>query len=211
MAAMALGRIGDPYAVPALIDALKDKKSEVRSLAAWALGAIKDVRAVPALFDSLKSRVWEVRIYAAQSLGRMNDARGIPILIKALGDSRTRKHAALALGFIGDPSVIPVLIQALKDEEGYFKKDLAAALAAIGEPAFEQMNQGYLKGRIPFEDFDIFSKVFNEELLRKGFDKGTVAPPKKPPGNPDEMKRIVWRKRKRTKQDGKRIEKRITA
>lgn len=48
-AAVALGRIGDARAVPALIRALADKSAVVRGVAASALGHIGDPRAIPAL------------------------------------------------------------------------------------------------------------------------------------------------------------------
>ena len=47
--AEALGRIGDPAAVGALIDTLWDEDARVRLKAAWALGAIGDPRAISAL------------------------------------------------------------------------------------------------------------------------------------------------------------------
>jgi HEAT repeat protein len=48
-AAEALGRMGDPAAVDALIETLWDDDARVRLKAAWALGEIGDPRAVTAL------------------------------------------------------------------------------------------------------------------------------------------------------------------
>jgi len=48
-AAAVLGRFGDPRAVPALVQALRDPQWYVRQAAATALGAIGDLRAVGAL------------------------------------------------------------------------------------------------------------------------------------------------------------------
>ncbi len=50
---VALGNIGDPQAVPALIGALHDEEALVRGHAAWALGRIGGEEAVAALHDSL--------------------------------------------------------------------------------------------------------------------------------------------------------------
>ncbi|MEM4359193.1 MAG: HEAT repeat domain-containing protein, partial [Candidatus Bilamarchaeaceae archaeon] len=74
--------IGEP-AVPALIDALKDKNEDVRYGAAIALGKIGDARAVPALIDSLNDKGWIVREGAAKVLGRIGFDK-IPIEGKAL-------------------------------------------------------------------------------------------------------------------------------
>jgi HEAT repeat protein len=71
-AANALVRIG-PAAVPALIEALKDKDRNVRRAAALALGKIgpatKD--AVPALIEALKDKESYVRSAAAWALGKI--------------------------------------------------------------------------------------------------------------------------------------------
>jgi epoxyqueuosine reductase len=51
---VALGNIGDPVAVPALIEALEDGEPLVRGHAAWALGCIGGVEAPAALEGALK-------------------------------------------------------------------------------------------------------------------------------------------------------------
>ncbi len=52
---VALGNIGDPQAVPALIGALHDVESLVRGHAAWALGRIGGQQAVQALYEALSA------------------------------------------------------------------------------------------------------------------------------------------------------------
>lgn len=52
---VALGNIGDPQAIPALIGALHDHESLVRGHAAWALGRIGGEQATQALEDALLS------------------------------------------------------------------------------------------------------------------------------------------------------------
>jgi HEAT repeat protein len=52
-AAEALGKLGDPQAIPALIKALGDSDWDVRCAAAEALGKIGDPQAVPALIQAL--------------------------------------------------------------------------------------------------------------------------------------------------------------
>jgi epoxyqueuosine reductase len=53
--ALALGNIGDPIAVPALVESLSHSESKVRSYAAWALGEIGGKKARAALTRSLDS------------------------------------------------------------------------------------------------------------------------------------------------------------
>lgn len=52
---VALGNIGDPQAIPALIGALHDEEALVRGHAAWALGRIRDEPALIALKDALEN------------------------------------------------------------------------------------------------------------------------------------------------------------
>lgn len=59
-AAGALGEIGSPNAVPALVRALEDGHAEVRVSAAVALGQVSDPSAVPALASALGSGLHEV-------------------------------------------------------------------------------------------------------------------------------------------------------
>jgi epoxyqueuosine reductase len=52
---VALGNIGDPQAVPALIGALHDEEALVRGHAAWALGRIGGEQALAGLHEALKT------------------------------------------------------------------------------------------------------------------------------------------------------------
>ncbi len=67
--AMALGRLGDPAAVPGLLEALHDESSSVRKAAAWALGQIGDRRAAPGLTEALADPDRRVQRMAATALG----------------------------------------------------------------------------------------------------------------------------------------------
>ncbi len=66
-----LGRLKANLAVPLLIEGLKDRKPEIRSMAAWALGEIGDRRAISALEASLDDKAVEVRREAATALGKL--------------------------------------------------------------------------------------------------------------------------------------------
>jgi epoxyqueuosine reductase len=52
---VALGNIGDPQAVPALIAALHDDEALIRGHAAWALGRIRNEEAIDALHRALQT------------------------------------------------------------------------------------------------------------------------------------------------------------
>jgi epoxyqueuosine reductase len=67
---VALGNIGDPQAVPALIDALHDDEPLIRGHAAWALGRIGGEGALSALYEALSiEKDREVRKEIQYALG----------------------------------------------------------------------------------------------------------------------------------------------
>jgi cyclophilin family peptidyl-prolyl cis-trans isomerase/HEAT repeat protein len=70
-AALAAGRIGDPFVVPALLGLLDDPEPEVRQMAAFALGLIGDGRAAARLVTALMDPVALVRARSAEALGRI--------------------------------------------------------------------------------------------------------------------------------------------
>ncbi len=79
-AAKALGKIGNPIAIKALITALNDSDSSVRNYAAEALGKIGNPIVTEALITALNDSNWSVRKNAAKALGKI----GNPIATEAL-------------------------------------------------------------------------------------------------------------------------------
>lgn len=138
-AAMALGNIENPIAVPALCTVLlKDKNPSVRASVAQALGQIKDTNAVTALSEALqKDRNARVRKAAAWALGQIKDVQAVPALSKALKDTKyyVRWAVAWALGQTGNVQAVPVLIEALKnDMDNDVKLFAQKSLQKIGTP-----------------------------------------------------------------------------
>ena len=86
-AALAIGRVGLPEAVPALQQALGDPEFEVRQMVAFALGLIGDASARPALLNALKDAEPLVQGRAAEALGAIgdkSDAPAVAAMVKAL-------------------------------------------------------------------------------------------------------------------------------
>jgi len=75
-AVAALGAIGNPDGLPAVIEALEDKPT-VRRRATVALAGFDDPRAEPALRRAAQDRDWQVR-QAADELMEVDDGRQIP-------------------------------------------------------------------------------------------------------------------------------------
>jgi HEAT repeat protein len=87
-AAMSLGDLRDPAALPALEQAAKDSEKDIRKAAYYALGTMGDASAVPVLVSGLEDEVADVRWNAAIALSRFNDRRAIPALREMLDRSR---------------------------------------------------------------------------------------------------------------------------
>ncbi|RKY29568.1 MAG: hypothetical protein DRP68_07185, partial [Candidatus Omnitrophota bacterium] len=127
-----LVEIGVP-AIPYLIEALKDKDSNVRKAAVEALGKIDSKKAVPPLIEALKDENWDVRSTAAEVLGKIGSQEAIPHLIETLKNENNyvRYKAAEALVKIGPPAIFS-LIEALKHEYWYVRQAAVYALGGIG-------------------------------------------------------------------------------
>ena len=150
----ALGKIGGPQALPAVISALKTEA--VRSAldigvcyraieATHRLGEL----AAECLIPALKHPDAAIRRKAATLLGKTGETGAVELLTIALKDkhSRVRSRAAHALGRIGAPSAIEPLTGAIQDTAsnvrinalhalGKFGKSVAPALmSALADPA----------------------------------------------------------------------------
>ena len=115
--ALALGRLGDRTAVPALRKALAANApdSETVIYAIWALGSLGDPEAIPELVRLASSDDRGLRKAAVHALGVFDRPEAHEALLAALADATpdVRWNAALALGRSGDPAAVPVLLQML--------------------------------------------------------------------------------------------------
>ena len=120
--ALALGRLGDDRAVPALLQAAKESAAdgphadpETQIYAVWALGAIGDPSAEPALMELARSEDAGVRKTAVHALGSFPGDESRVTLAGALADpiEDVRWNAAVALARRRDPAAAPVLLKML--------------------------------------------------------------------------------------------------
>ncbi len=116
-AANALGRLGEPSTLPAILKTLTDPDPRVRLRACHACGSFADPRAVPALIERLEDDS-RVRRAAANALGGIATDRALAPLIDLLddGDESIRRIAASALGKANNPQPVEPLARALGDE-----------------------------------------------------------------------------------------------
>ena len=136
-AAEALGTLGNPAALPALLTALSDENETVRRAAAAALDTLGDPDALPALITALSDENETVRRAAASALDTLGDPAALPALITALSDENetVRRAAASALGTLGNPVALPAIIIALSDDVQTVRWSAISALGRLGEIA----------------------------------------------------------------------------
>jgi len=130
-AAQALGLLGKPTGI---IEAIKDKNSEIAARAAEAAGVIKSPEIGPALIEVLSGEEWKVRRNAAETLGKLRYGKSVEPLIKILTADESfeaRSTAAEALGKIRDEKALDALINALNDPHWEVRKNVAEALGKL--------------------------------------------------------------------------------
>lgn len=137
-AAETLGKLMDPRAVQALIEALRqDPEPRVRAMAAWALGEIEDPAAVSALTAALREDDDQgVRVQAAEALGNIEDVSAIGALGDAVRDPsvEVRRAAVDALGNMEDPRIVPLVLASLGDDDVEVRRSAADALGNNESP-----------------------------------------------------------------------------
>jgi HEAT repeat protein len=116
--AIALGKIGDPKAVPALTKLLRTKDNYTVIAAIEALGAMQAKAAFEPLYDIATDDAIEPFITkkAIEALGEVADPRAIPGLVKAMFKERKGvsfyREASFALYKLGQPAadaIVPVI------------------------------------------------------------------------------------------------------
>lgn len=159
---LAMGRLGDPQAVPVLRATLAQPEGggddvATRLYALWALGAIADPAGLPELLAAAGHADAGVRKAAIHALGAFRDEASRDALRRALADAAAdvRWNAALALARRADATGVPVLremldrrqlagVDGLQGEQADLVVEQAvAAAAALGaaelRPALEQV------------------------------------------------------------------------
>jgi HEAT repeat protein len=140
--ALALGRIGDARAVPALLQAVDETGArgaqpdpDTQVYAVWALGAIGDARAAPRLVELATSDDPGLRKAAVHALGGFPTEEARAALQAALADpvADVRWNAAVALARRRDAAATPVLL-AMMD-----RAELAAVPGLTDEQRSEAM------------------------------------------------------------------------
>lgn len=145
-------RLGDKWAVPAMLDVLETGGRGARPIdeaadrsISWkpilaplarALGLAGDRSAEPALLSILRIGGLEERIGATRALGPAGTAAAVPDLEAALEDTewQVRAQAARSLALLGSTSAVPALAEHLSDSAWWVRAAAAEALVQLGDP-----------------------------------------------------------------------------
>ncbi len=133
----ALGRLGDPARLPAVLAAFTDTDPAVRGHAALAAGAVGDTRAADALAGLLVDRDRFPRRAASAALVALGDPRaldGIDALLRD-GDAPTRSAAAGLLARWGTAEAATRLAPLTMDAAGPVRRAARGALRELGATA----------------------------------------------------------------------------
>ncbi|HNT74615.1 MAG TPA: HEAT repeat domain-containing protein [Anaerolineae bacterium] len=150
LAALALGKIGDPQAGPVLLEALADKSLNLQIAALKSLGMLQYTPAAPTVREFLTITDPRLRRQAALTLGQLRDTQAIPTLLEIAREdvsSLVRPAAVEALGLVGNPQVLPALLPLVNDANAYLRAALVGALVNLDgnrpqvKSALEQLAQ----------------------------------------------------------------------
>jgi hypothetical protein len=139
-AAHLFGMLGEPAAIPELIEALRDAAPGVRVQAAGALGRMRATQAAPALVAALSYHDEALASQIRQALLHFGSP-ATPPLVKAarLPDAWVRWHALRILSELHDARGVPVLIERLADDNLAVAWMAARGLVAMGAPMVEDV------------------------------------------------------------------------
>lgn len=133
LAAIALGRIGDPTGSPALRKALTDSDTANQQWAIRSLGLLRDRESVEFLIAKLGSDHAGIRQFAARALGEIGDQRATLPLVDRLSDRNrgVRRAAAEGMVLLGDSRAIDPLKKAYSEAGLLSRRPLGAALRQL--------------------------------------------------------------------------------
>ncbi len=128
--AKAIGEIGDPESLPALVEALQDTFN-VRLRSIIAMGAIKNPNAIPSLMPLLKDQSPEIRYHACQTLAELDHKKALHHIEPLAADEvpMVSRGALKAMQKLGDTRPEKQILAAAKKRN---KSKKAAVTTSIG-------------------------------------------------------------------------------
>ncbi len=132
-AANAIGELGVPDAIPALVERFDDPDPRVRARAARACRNIGDARATKALTGLLTDPKGEVRREAAEALGRIGNRQALQALLQLYDDDneQVRRIAVRGFGKFRNDRPVEYLAKAMTDESAAVRRTAVFSLIEL--------------------------------------------------------------------------------
>ena len=133
-AVIALGRIGDTRAVPALLLTLDHADDRFRPKILDALGLLGDRSALSAIVGQLSDNDEKVQLSAVRAVQRIPDLRAVKPIVKILHETQNaelRLQSVIALATSGSQKAVAILSALLPRADAVLQKAIAAALCHI--------------------------------------------------------------------------------
>lgn len=149
-AAEALGKIGNPQAVPGLVVALDDRSPIVREASVRSLGGLGplDMATRVHIAGLLVDPVQPVRTAAAQTLGSLDSTKEIwPLAMSQLAhaDPEVRRGVIQAFESIDSHEVVRALVDSLHDPDPQVRRAAVAVLGESGDSKLVELFREQLK------------------------------------------------------------------
>ncbi|HEY0801697.1 MAG TPA: protein kinase, partial [Steroidobacteraceae bacterium] len=133
-AADALGKIGGPRVVDAVLALIKDENQDIRRAAIEILNQTKDERAVAQLIEATRDADWWVSERAVDALAEIGSTKALPRFIEMLqGEPKSLPTVIRAIGKIGDQKSLEALLPLLSRPEQEIKVEAISALAKLAD------------------------------------------------------------------------------
>jgi len=149
-AAFALGDMGSPRAVPALVASLDDPSRDVRAAATRSLGRLGAAEAVEPLVHALASGHLPHGVAGEALLAVGADALPSLRRLERESDATVRAAAVELVGLLGNASDAPLLVERLRDTSAEVRAKAARALGRLGAGDAASALRAGLDDRIPF-------------------------------------------------------------
>ena len=134
-AADALGKIGGPRVVDAVLALIRDENQDVRRAAIEILNQTKDERAVAQLIEATKDRDWWVSERAVDALAEIGTTKAMPRLVEMLGarEPKSLPVVVRAIAKVGDHKSVEHLLPLLQRPESEVQIEVIGALAKLAD------------------------------------------------------------------------------
>ncbi|MGA9028481.1 MAG: protein kinase, partial [Steroidobacteraceae bacterium] len=129
----ALGKIGGPRVVEAVLELIKDDDKEIRRAAIEILNQTKDERAVAQLIEATRDADWWVSERAVDALAEIGSTKALPRFVEMLsgGEAKSLPTVIRAIAKVGDQKNVEPLLPMLQRQESEIKLEAIAALAKL--------------------------------------------------------------------------------